>query len=108
LEKASSGGRATRALQTPAFNAWYEHEIDDVGGLVDDRIGRLRAIVVAMPAHRMVIAQGETGGPTCRIRQVHALDSSGVSELRRRGPTRDDMETPAKTASNDRRGGQAP
>lgn len=35
----------TRALLDTAFNAWYDHETEDVAGLVDDLIGRLRAIV---------------------------------------------------------------
>jgi AcrR family transcriptional regulator len=40
----------TRALYDTAFNAWYDHETDDVAGLVDGLIGRLRAIVAAVPA----------------------------------------------------------
>jgi AcrR family transcriptional regulator len=40
----------TRALHDTAFNAWYDHETDDIAGLVDDLIGRLRAIVAAVPA----------------------------------------------------------
>jgi AcrR family transcriptional regulator len=40
----------TRALHDTAFNAWYDHETDDVAGLVDDLISRLRAIAVAVPA----------------------------------------------------------
>jgi AcrR family transcriptional regulator len=40
----------TRALQDTAFNAWYDHETDDIAGLVDDLIGGLCAIVADMPA----------------------------------------------------------
>jgi AcrR family transcriptional regulator len=40
----------TRALHDTAFNAWYDHETDDVAGLVDDLISRLCAIVADMPA----------------------------------------------------------
>ncbi len=40
----------TRALNDTAFNAWYDHETDDVAGLVDDLIGRLCSITAAMPA----------------------------------------------------------
>jgi AcrR family transcriptional regulator len=40
----------TRALHDTAFNAWYDHETDDIASLVDDLIGRLRTIVADMPA----------------------------------------------------------
>ena len=40
----------TRALNDTAFNAWYDHETDDVIGLVDDLIARLCSITAAMPA----------------------------------------------------------
>jgi AcrR family transcriptional regulator len=40
----------TRALYDTAFNAWYDHETDDIAGLVDDLVCRLCAIVAAMPA----------------------------------------------------------
>jgi AcrR family transcriptional regulator len=40
----------TRALNDTAFNAWYDHETDDIPGLVDDLISRLRAITADMPA----------------------------------------------------------
>jgi AcrR family transcriptional regulator len=39
----------TRALHDTAFNAWYDHETDDIAGLVDDLVGRLCAIVADMP-----------------------------------------------------------
>ena len=39
----------TRALNDTAFNAWYDHETDDISGLVDDLISRLCAIVADMP-----------------------------------------------------------
>lgn len=39
----------TRALNDTAFNAWYDHETDDIAGLIDDLIRRLRSIVVDMP-----------------------------------------------------------
>jgi AcrR family transcriptional regulator len=39
-----------RALQDTAFNAWYDHETDDVAGLVDGLVIRLCAIVTDMPA----------------------------------------------------------
>lgn len=35
----------TRALIDTAFNAWYDHETDDVAGLVDDLVARLRSVV---------------------------------------------------------------
>jgi AcrR family transcriptional regulator len=40
----------TRALNDTAFNAWYDHETDDIAGLVDDLISRLCAIVADTPA----------------------------------------------------------
>jgi len=40
----------TRALYDTAFNAWYDHETDDITGLIDDLIGRLCAIAAEMPA----------------------------------------------------------
>ena len=40
----------TRALHDTAFNAWYDHETDDIAGLVDDLVCRLRDIVAAVPA----------------------------------------------------------
>jgi AcrR family transcriptional regulator len=40
----------TRALHDAAFNAWYDNEIDDVAGLVDDLICRLCGLVADMPA----------------------------------------------------------
>lgn len=39
----------TRALHDTAFNAWYDHETDDIAGLIDDLVGRLCAIVADMP-----------------------------------------------------------
>ncbi len=39
----------TRALHDTAFNAWYDHETDDIAGLVDDLVNRLCAIVADMP-----------------------------------------------------------
>jgi hypothetical protein len=39
-----------RALHDAAFNAWYDHETGDIAGLIDDLVGRLRAIVAAVPA----------------------------------------------------------
>ncbi|HXK12424.1 MAG TPA: TetR family transcriptional regulator [Vicinamibacteria bacterium] len=35
----------TRALLDTAFNAWYDHETDDIAGLVDGLIHRLRGFV---------------------------------------------------------------
>jgi transcriptional regulator MftR-like protein len=35
----------TRALHDTAYNAWYDHETDDVAGLIDGLIARLRAVV---------------------------------------------------------------
>lgn len=35
----------TRALIDTAFNAWYDHETNDVAGLVDDLVARLRKVV---------------------------------------------------------------
>jgi AcrR family transcriptional regulator len=40
----------TRALNDTAFNAWYDHETDDIAGLVDDLISRLCAIIADTPA----------------------------------------------------------
>lgn len=40
----------TRALYDTAFNAWYDHETDDIPGLVDDLVSRLCAIVVDVSA----------------------------------------------------------
>lgn len=40
----------TRALHDTAFNAWYDHETDDIAELVDDLISQLRAITADMPA----------------------------------------------------------
>lgn len=34
----------TRALHDTAFNAWYDHETDDIAGLIDDLVNRLCAI----------------------------------------------------------------
>jgi AcrR family transcriptional regulator len=39
----------TRALHDTAINAWYDHEPDDVAGLVDGLIERLRAVVDEVP-----------------------------------------------------------
>ena len=39
----------TRALHDTAYNAWYDHETDDIAELVDDLIRRLSAIVADMP-----------------------------------------------------------
>jgi hypothetical protein len=39
----------TRALNDSAFNAWYDHETEDIAGLVDDLISRLCTIVSDMP-----------------------------------------------------------
>jgi AcrR family transcriptional regulator len=39
-----------RALHDTAFNSWYDHETDNIAGLVDGLIGRLSAIVMDMPA----------------------------------------------------------
>jgi AcrR family transcriptional regulator len=41
----------TRALHDTAYNAWYDHETDDIAGLVDGLIARLRAVVADMPGH---------------------------------------------------------
>jgi AcrR family transcriptional regulator len=38
-----------RALHDTAINAWYDHETDDVRGLVDDVITRLRDVVAQVP-----------------------------------------------------------
>jgi AcrR family transcriptional regulator len=52
----------TRALHDTAYNAWYDHETDDVAGLVDDLVGRLRAVVAtpSAPARRPRITQKGT------------------------------------------------
>jgi AcrR family transcriptional regulator len=39
----------TRALNDSAFNAWYDHETDDIAGLVDDLLRSLCAIVTNLP-----------------------------------------------------------
>jgi AcrR family transcriptional regulator len=54
----------TRALFDTALNAWYDHETDDVAGLVDDLIAQLRAVVSA-PARRAP-ARGATAGSRTR------------------------------------------
>jgi AcrR family transcriptional regulator len=40
----------TRAMHDTAFNAWYDHETDDIADLVDDLVSRLCTIVEDMPA----------------------------------------------------------
>jgi AcrR family transcriptional regulator len=40
----------TRALHDTVFNAWYDHETDDIAALVDDLVKRLCAIVADVPA----------------------------------------------------------
>ncbi len=42
----------TRALLDTAFNAWYDHETEDVAGLVDGLVHRLRGLVSASPPVR--------------------------------------------------------
>jgi len=39
----------TRALHDSVFNAWYDHETDDIAGLVDDLVSRLRTIAADFP-----------------------------------------------------------
>jgi AcrR family transcriptional regulator len=39
----------TRALLDTVFNAWYDHETDDVAGLVDDLVRRLTFVVTGAP-----------------------------------------------------------
>jgi AcrR family transcriptional regulator len=39
----------TRALNDTAFNAWYDHETNDIAGLIDDLIRRLCTITADMP-----------------------------------------------------------
>jgi AcrR family transcriptional regulator len=39
----------TRALMDTVFNAWYDHETNDIAGLVDELIGRLCGVVMALP-----------------------------------------------------------
>jgi hypothetical protein len=39
----------TRALHDSAFNAWFDHETDDIAGLVDDLVIQLCSIVTDMP-----------------------------------------------------------
>jgi hypothetical protein len=41
----------TRALHDTVFNAWYDHETDDIAGLVDDLVSQLRAIATDMPGN---------------------------------------------------------
>ena len=40
----------TRALHDTVINAWYDHETDDIAGLVDALVSQLCAIAVDMPA----------------------------------------------------------
>jgi hypothetical protein len=40
----------TRALHDSTFNAWYDHETDDVAGLIDDLIRCLCSITADMPS----------------------------------------------------------
>jgi AcrR family transcriptional regulator len=55
----------TRALHDTATNAWYDHETDDVAGLVDGLIDRLRALVTEMPRlpHRRVAPKHAVRNP---------------------------------------------
>jgi len=39
-----------RDLYDTAFNAWYDHETNDISGLIDELISRLRNIAADMPA----------------------------------------------------------
>jgi AcrR family transcriptional regulator len=49
----------TRALHDTAYNAWYDHETDDVAGLIDGLIARLRAVVAeTRPATARPAAHG--------------------------------------------------
>jgi AcrR family transcriptional regulator len=40
----------TRALHDTVYNAWYDHETEDIAGLVDTLVSQLCAIVADMPA----------------------------------------------------------
>ncbi|MCA9894856.1 MAG: TetR family transcriptional regulator, partial [Anaerolineae bacterium] len=40
----------TRALNDTAFNAWYDHETDDIAGLIDNLMSRLYIIVSNLPS----------------------------------------------------------
>lgn len=40
----------TRALHDSAFNAWYDHETEDIAGLIDELIRRLSRIVADLPS----------------------------------------------------------
>ncbi len=51
----------TRALHDTAFNAWYDHETDDIAGLVDDLVSRLRSIVTDLPPLPRRRPAGRTG-----------------------------------------------
>ncbi len=51
----------TRALHDTAYNAWYDHETDDIAGLVDDLVSRLRSIVSALPPLPRSQAAAKTG-----------------------------------------------
>jgi len=64
----------TRALLDTAFNAWYDHETEDVAGLVDDLIRRLRALVWASAPTRRA-ARRTKAGPAKRLRRPSARPS---------------------------------
>lgn len=40
----------TRALHDTVINAWYDHETDDISGLVDTLVSQLCAVALDMPA----------------------------------------------------------
>ncbi len=57
----------TRALHDTVFNAWYDHETDDVAGLVDGLIAQLRAAVAEMHT-RGAAGRGHPPPPRSRAR----------------------------------------
>jgi len=44
-----------RTLCNPAFNAWYDHEIDGIASLINDLVGSQCIIAVVMPAKSIKI-----------------------------------------------------
>ena len=59
-------GFVTRALLDTAFNAWYDHETEDVAGLVDDLMARLRAVVSASAPPARAAGHAKQAPPTRR------------------------------------------
>ena len=78
-----------RALHDTAFNAWYDHETDDIAGLVDDLVDRLRAIVAAVPPAASGRSLGNAPHPAARLAPDDGpKESKPPSSIRLGQPTR--------------------